>query len=314
MVVIGTALQKRLLDAAREHLGAEGERVVRASAEQTLGTPLEQVHYSQLASLLAAAERAAAPVAGRDVAFAIAADLDTLATDADAGLPGRVIGAVGKRLGPSAEPFLVNICGRADLSLDEIERAQLPALAAAVRKEATLLLGEDVAEGVAQAVQEAGDARPPGLVGRIVDIGRAHAGAEGEALLRDLCHQRLEFELNDIPIAGIGPLARAVEHDGPARFGRVRMAAFVVAAQQATASPAGPLRDKIAALTSRQMGPAAPLFLKKATARHGLPWEAVDYEHIMWLAEVIRAESAPIVGKQAADDLAREVRGFLTKP
>src|SRR4051812_37561535 len=115
MVVIGTALQKRLLDAARDHLGADGEAVVREAAERELTTPLEQVHYSQLPSLVSAAERAAAPIAGRAIAFAMAADLDTLAVDADAGLPGRVIAAVGKRLGPSAEPFLVNICGRANL-------------------------------------------------------------------------------------------------------------------------------------------------------------------------------------------------------
>jgi hypothetical protein len=313
MVVIGTALQKRLLDAAREHLGADGEVVLRETAERELNIPLEQVQYTQLGALVAAAERAAAPIAGRGPAFAMAADLDTLAADADAGLAGRLIGAVGKRLGPSAEPFLANICGRAGLVLDEIERGQLLRLAAAVRTEAAILLGEESAEAVAQAVQEAGEARPPGLVRRLLEIAREHAGDEGEALVRDLC-QRLEFELDEIPIAGIDPLARAVERDGPPRLGKVQTAAFMAAVQRAVVSPATGLRQKVVALTSREMGPAGPLFLKKATAKHGLPFDAVDFEHLMWLAEVIRAESAPIIGKQAADELAREVRGFLTKP
>jgi hypothetical protein len=313
MVVIGTALHKRLLDAAREHLGADGELVLRETAERELNIPLEQVQYVQLGALVAAAERAAAPIAGRGSAFAMAADLDTLAADADAGLAGRLIGAVGKRLGPSAEPFLANICGRAGLVLDEIERGQLPRLAAAVRTEAAILLGEESAEAVAQAVQEAGEARPPGLVRRLLEIAREHAGAEGEPLVRDLC-QRLEFELDEIPVAGIDPLARAVERDGPPRLGKLQTAAFMAAVQQAVVSPATGLRQKVVALTSREMGPAGPLFLKKATAKHGLPFDAVDFEHLMWLAEVIRAESAPIIGKSAADELAREVRGFLTKP
>jgi hypothetical protein len=314
MVVIGAALQKRLLDAAREHLGAESEGVLRDAAERELDVPLEQVHYGQLATLIAAAERAAAPIAGRETAFAMASDFEALAADADAGLAGRLIGAVGKRLGPSAEPFLSNICGRVGLTLEEIERDQLPRLATGVRAEAALLLGADTAELVAQAVQEAGDARPPGLVQQVIAIARDHAGAEGEALVRDLCHQRLELELDEIPIAGIRPLARAVERDGPPRLGRSRTAAFLAAVQRAVISPATALREKIVALTSRQMGPAGPLFLKKATAKQGLPFDAVDYEHLMWLAEVIRAESAPIVGKQVADDLARDVRNLLTKP
>src|SRR3712207_130393 len=194
MVVIGAALQKRLLDAAREHIGADGERLLRETAEREREIPLEKVEYAHLGALMASAERAAAPLAGRGTAFAIAADLDTLAADADAGLAGRLIGAVGKCLGPAAEPFLTNTCSRAGLVLDEIERNQLSQLAAIVRTEAAILLGEDSADAVAQAVQEAGESRPPGLVGRVIDIAREHAGAEGESLVRDLCHQRLELD------------------------------------------------------------------------------------------------------------------------
>ena len=312
MVVIGTALQKRLLDAARQHLGPNGEQILRDAAEQDIGTPLEQVTYAQLPALIDAAERVAAPAAGRDSAFGLAAELDVLHADAGAGLSGRLIGAVGKRLGPSAEPFLTNVCARLGLDLAVLDRTQLSQLAAAARQDAGALLGADTADAVAAAVQEAGNVRPPGLVQRIVDVAREHGGAEGEPLVRDLCHQRLEFELDNIPIQGISPLARAVERDGPARLGKVRTAAFMTAVRQAVASPADTLRAKIVALTNQQVGPAGTIFLKKVSAKHGLPFDAVDYEHIMWLAEVLRAEATPIVGKQAADDLARGVRGFLT--
>jgi hypothetical protein len=32
----------------------------------------------------------------------------------------------------------------------------------------------------------------------------------------------------------------------------------------------------------------------------------------MWLAEVMRTEATPLVGKKGADDMARTIRGFLT--
>ncbi len=312
MVVIGTALQKRLLDTAKQHLGPGGDTILRDAAQSALAIPLEQVTYAQLPALINAAERVSAPAAGRDIAFAIASDLDTLARDAEVGLAGRLVGAVGKRLGPSAEPFLTNICSRLGFPLEEVERAQLPQIASAVRRDAGVLLGPETAEAVAVAVLEAGDARPPGLVSRVLEIAREHGGDAGEKLVRDLCHERLEFELDNIPVAGIGPLARAVERDGPPRLGTVQTAAFMAAVRVAMVSPADDLRAKIIALCNRQIGPAGPVFVKKATAKHGLPFDAVDFEHIMWLAEVLRAEAAPIVGKQGGDDLARGVRAFLT--
>src|SRR5207253_11477108 len=95
-------------------------------------------------------------------------------------------------------------------------------------------------------------------------------------------------------------------------IGAERTGVFLGLAKQAVASPADPLRQKILELARRQIGPAGPDFLKRACTKNGLPFDAVDYEHIMWLAEVIRADAKPLVGQKGADELARGVRAFLT--
>lgn len=312
MVVIGTALQTRLLDTAKRQLGPGGESIVREAAQRAAELPLEQLSYAQLPALLTAIERDAPSVVGRDAAYGLAEDLDALHTDADAGLSGRMIGAVGKRLGPAAEPFLANVCGKLGVSLTGVDRAQLPQIAVAVKAEASVLLGEDTARALAAAVEESRSARPPGLVARIIDLARERAGAEGETFIREICHERLEISLDEVDIDGIALLARAVERDGPARIGAQRTAAFLALARPVLASPSEPLRLKMLELAKKKIGPAGPDFLKRACSKAGLPFEAVDYEHIMWMAEVVRTEATPLVGKKGADELAREVRNFLT--
>jgi hypothetical protein len=312
MVVIGSALQTRLLDAAKRHLGPGGDSALKDAAEHVVGVPLEQVAYAQLPALLSAVERDALLVAGRQTAFAIAEELDRLHVDAEAGLSGRLIGAVGKRLGPSAEPFLTNVCAKLKLHLETIDRGHLPQLADAVRQDAVLLLGPEVAGQLGQAVEEAAGARPVGLSKRVVELATEHAGAQGEPVMRELCHERLEIDLDDLDVDGVSLLARAVERDGPAKFGALCAAKFVAAAKQATVSPADGLRQKVLELAKRSVGPAGPDFVKRSCAKAGVPFEAVDFEHVMWLAEVVRTEAAPLVGKKGADEMARAIRGFLT--
>jgi hypothetical protein len=310
--MIGNALQTRLLDAARRHFGPGGDTLLREAAQRVAGVPLEQVSYAQLPALFAAVETDAAPAAGREVAAAVAADLDQLAVDADAGLSGRLIGTVAKRLGPAAEPFLTTSCARLGIALDTVERSHLPDIAAMVRQDAGLLLGQEVAEQLAAAVEECRAARPPGLVDRVREIAALHAGASGEAALRDLCRRHLEVDLDELDVEGVRLLARAVERDGAAPLGAERVAAFLAAAREAATSPAEGMRAKVIELARDQIGPAGPQFVRRACAKHGLPFEAVDFEHVMWLAEVMRTEAAPLAGKRAADELARGIRGFLT--
>jgi hypothetical protein len=312
MVVIGTALQTRLLDAAKRHLGPDGDTVVREAAHHVVGLPLEQLSYAQLPVLLTAVERDAPLAAGRQLAFSIAEELDQLHDDAEAGLSGRLIGTVGKRLGPSAEPFLANVCAKLTLQLETIDRGHLPQVAAAVRQDAALLLGPEVAAQLGQAVEDAANARPVGLSKRVIEVATERAGAQGEPVIRELCHERLEIDLDDLDVDGVSLLARAVERDGPAKFGALCAAGFMAAAKQASVSPADGLRQKVLDLARRGVGPAGPDFVKRSCARAGLPFDAVDFEHIMWLAEVVRTDATPLVGKKGADEMARTIRGFLT--
>ena len=312
MVVIGTALQNRLMDAARRALGPDAEPMVREAAPRALGVSLEQVTYAQLPQLLAEVERDAPRTAGRQVALSMAEELDRLHTDADLGVSGRLIGAVSKRMGPAAEPFLALVCSRLGVTLAEIDRTHLPQIASAVRQDAAPLLGTETALALAIAVDESRTARPPGLVQRVIDIAVEQVGPDGEALIRALCHDRLEVPLDDLDVDGIALLARAVERDGPERIGALRAASLMTAMKGAITSPAESLRAKLLDLARRQIGPAGPDFVKRACAKHGLPFDAVDFEHIMWLAETMRAEAAPLVGKKGADDLARTFRALLT--
>ena len=78
MVVIGTALQNRLIDAARRALGPDAETLVREAAPRALGVSLEQVTYAQLPQLLAEVERDAPRTMGRQAAQSMAEELDRL--------------------------------------------------------------------------------------------------------------------------------------------------------------------------------------------------------------------------------------------
>ena len=122
----------------------------------------------------------------------------------------------------------------------------------------------------------------------------------------------MEVELEDLDADGIGRLARLVEEEAPAQVGTARAAAFVAAARRSVTSPAEELRRKVLALAQRYVGPVGADFVHEVCEGHGLPFRAVDYEHLMWLAEALRGEAAPLIGRQSADELARGVRTLLT--
>lgn len=313
MVVLGTALQNRLLGVARRELGADGEATVRATAQRTFDRPLDQLTYAELPVLFAAIERQeSSPATGRDAALALATAIDGLRSGCDAGLGAVVVGLVGKRLGSAAEPFLVKICAKLEIRLDSLDRAALPGLADAARRDAAVLLGTDGADAVASAVLDARAVRPADLVAQIAGLAREHLGPDGETIVRAICRERLEAELDEVDVEGLAVLARAVERDAPGRVRDTRAGTFLTAAKLAVASPSEPLRVKISELASREIGPAGPVFVKKACAKHGMPFEAIDFEHIAWFAEVIRGEATPIIGRKTADELAHGIRAFVT--
>lgn len=312
MVFIGTAQQARLFDAARRHLGPGGEALLKEAARTSFALPMEQLTYPHLLALLKNLESAAPASLGTPPAAALAKGLRALGAAPDRGLGARLIAAVAKKLGPAAEPFLETVCTRQGLLIATLDRHDLVPLAQAVKQDATPLLGEETARSLATAVLECGTARGADLAPQCIALATEHLGAEGEAILRSVCRNRLEVELEELSVETLDLLARVVEEEVPARIGRLRAAAFVEAARQAISSPATELREKILLLAKRAVGPVGEQFVQQTCAKNGLPFRAVDYEHLMWLAEVLRSEGAPLLGKQKADDLAREVRGLLT--
>jgi hypothetical protein len=174
------------------------------------------------------------------------------------------------------------------------------------------LLGEEVAGALATAVLGCGAIHPADLAPRVLALVHEHLGAEGVPQVRALSRDRLELELEELDAEGVSLLARVLETDGPAALGAARAAAFVQAARRSIASPAAELRGQVEELTRKYIGPVGGQFLQDVCERHGLPFRAVDYEHLMWLAEALRAEAAPFAGKQGAEELARGVRALLT--
>lgn len=312
MVFIGTAQQARLFDAARRHLGPGGDATFKEAARATFDLPMDQLTYSHLMSVLKNFESSAAATLGRQPAAALAAAIRKLGDGRDTGLGDRLIAAIAKRLGPAAEPFVETVCKRQGLLIATVDKNDLAQLAQAVKQDASLLLGDEAAASLAAAVLECGAGRNPDLAPKCIALAAEHLGADGEAMVRSVCRNRLEVELEDLSTETLDLLARIVEEDLPVRVGAARAAAFVEAAKQSISSPATELREKILLFAKRAIGPVGEQFVQQTCAKNGLPFRAVDYEHLMWLAEILRSEGAPILGKQKADDLAREVRGLLT--
>jgi hypothetical protein len=314
MVELAIALQQRLLEAAKRELGPGGDALLRDIAQRSLGCPIEQISYVQLPALLTAIEREGPRAAGTASTAALAAELDRLRVHADADLGERLVRTMAQRLGPAAEPCLAYICSRLGLSLGHLDRTQLPLIAAVVEKDGSALLGPATARTVAAATEQARRMRPPGLVILLGEIAMEQAGPEGPRIVQEICRAHLSIELDEVDIEGIALLARAVERDGPERIGAARTAAFLSAMRHAVTDPGDALRARLLELATGHLGPAAPVFLKRVCAARGLPFEAVSYEHLMWLADVLQEEMAPVVGAGQAADFANGVRGLLPNP
>jgi hypothetical protein len=312
MVFIGTAQQARLFDAARRHLGSGGDATFKEVARTAFDLPMDQLTYAHLMTLLKNLEGSSAATLGRQPAFALAAAIRQLGGAPDTGLGDRLIAAIAKRLGPAAEPFIETVCKRQGLLIATLDKNDLVPLAQAVKQDAALLLGEDAASSLAAAVLECGTGHNPDLAPKCIALATEHLGPDGEAMVRSVCRNRLEVELEELSTETLDLLARIVEEEMPARIGAARAAAFVDAAKQSISSPATELREKILLFARRAVGPVGEQFVQQTCAKNGLPFRAVDYEHLMWLAEILRGEGTPLLGKQKADDLAREVRGLLT--
>lgn len=312
MVAISSALQHRIIKAAETHLGPQADEFVRDVCRNRLDTPFEALEFTRINALLKAIEQDAGEVLGCRTAEALAEAILQIKADVEAGLAGRLIGSLARVMGPAAEPFMRNVCQKSGTSLDAVTRDALPALARTAKTEALPLLGEETAGAVEHVIARAATARPPAMLAGILAAARDCLGARGEEILRQLCRSRLETDLDEIEPEALALLADAIRVQSVDLIGSANAAAFAQAVAAALMSPNVALRGRLAETARKYVGPAGEDFLRRSCRRAGMPWEAVDVEHMMWLAEVVRTESTALIGKKQADDFARVVRGFLT--
>jgi hypothetical protein len=301
---IGNDLRRRLLEAARRELGQDGDSILREITERSLNVPFEEITYAELPHLLIAVHQGAPALAGRTPARDTARALDLLHVELEMEMQGRLIERLSESLGPAAEPFIVNVCAGIGLEYGQVTVPQLPLVAAAAERAGTIF-GPVLARSLAVTVGSAG--AMPGVAERVAVIATEQLGAEGDALIRDLCRVRLEKDLTEIQFDDLASLSRAVESDGPLRIGTTRTAAFITAARFAAVNPTNSARAPLVQVMNREMGPAGEVFLKKSCSRHGLPIEVVCYEHMPWLAGVLRQEAEPLLGARGAERLALAV-------
>lgn len=312
MVFISAEAGGRLDEVAKRELGPRGDHLLHETVQEHFGVPFARLSYAQFPKLLKAVQADAAALVGVEPAQLLAADLVELHRTAEAGFTGRIVAATAKRMGDAAEPFLDTVCARLGVLLPTVDKGTLSLLAEAVQESAQTLLGAETARALGAALLEAGNGRLADLPGQVSGLATARLGNSGEMIIRRLCRERMEIELDDVTVEAVRPLAAVVERDGAAMVGAVRVAPFVQAAQLAILSPTDSLRRKVGELTTRRMGPAGGDFVKEACARNGLPYQCLDYEHLMWFAEVLRAVAMPLMGKKGADELARDIRELLT--
>ncbi len=298
---IAEDLRRRLLEAARRELGPDGDSILCDITELALNIPFEEITYAELPHLLIAVHQGAPALAGRDPADDLVRALDALHIDLEDELRRRLVDTLSASLGPAAEPFIVNVCAGIDLDFQQVAVSQLPLVAAATER-AGAIFGPALAQSLAATVDGARSA--PGVAERVDQIATGRLGPEGDAMIRDLCRERLGKDLNDLQVDDIAVLIQVVEADGPLRIGTMRTAAFITAARFAVVNPTHSVRTSLVQVVNREMGPAGEVFLKKTCSKHGLPFEAVCTEHLPWLAGILRREAAPLLGDSGAERLA----------
>lgn len=311
MVAIAAGIQTRILEAAERHLGPSADEIVRDVCRTRLDTPFEKLEYHQLGPLVRSVEADAAAVL-QQRADGLSVDIRQLQGDIEAGVPGRLVNSVARLLGASAEVFMRNVCHRLGFELELVDKSRLSTVAREASIEAAPVFGDDTAEALRGAIERAATVRPAGMEASVIEAATRHFGPKGEKFIREMCRSKLEIDLDEIEPDCLGLLADAIAAEAAGMINSAGAAAFTHAVGLALISPNAALRARIVETARKYIGPAAEDFLRRSCKKSGMPWDAIDYEHMMWLAEVVRAESFPLIGKKSADDFARIVRSFLT--
>jgi hypothetical protein len=207
------------------------------------------------------------------------------------------------------------VAAKLDVSLEQIDQADLARLIDAIEAEARAFIGDEAAESLVASLRPLQSVpSTSGTATRIRGFARAHAGPGGERILNEVCRETLGIDLKALSDDRLAELADGVRREAPRRIGAVRTSAFLEAARAAVTEPGAELRTSVFALVTRLLGPAGPILIEEACAKHGLPVDALTYEHLMWLAGALDAEASPSLQARDAAGLGDGLRAFLTGP
>lgn len=312
MVFLGSAVQYRIQDAVKRQAGPDAERLLLDTALDLFDRPLDRLTYAEVALLLTTVERYAPERLGTQRVAAFVRDFDRLQQQIERGLADRLLGIVSRYTGAKAPALLTAAGERLGYPWESTTTDHLAEPADALAIEATALLADGVIETLAEAVRTAGAIQPADLSFRLIALATQHLGMDGESAIRRICQSRLEVDLEDVSAVGLSVLRAAILRDGATTFGERPATLMVTATRAAITSPAASLRETLRQIAARDLGPAGPDVIARACAARGLPFEALDHEHLMLVAEAMRLEAAPLIGRKAADQLAGRVRRLLT--
>ena len=312
MVTLSATAQKRLRDVTIRHFGATGEELLGRALSRITDAPLKTLAYSQVAPLVRAMEEEAAAFWASGQSTALAAALGRRLDGFEQELFDRLEARLRRYLGHAARDLLITVCNRNGLSREDIRRGQIEPLIDTVAHDVEGLFGEDGAAMVRDALLLGLSPQPHELTAAVDALAGEHLGPDGAKVLRELCHSHLEMELEDMDIGAVRRLAQVIERGGLELGSDARISAFETDARTVLSCGSRPLQARIKDFAIRAVGPAGPDLLRNAAARNGLPYEAIEPEHLMWLAEVLRTEVGKVMGKKSGDELARQLRALLT--
>lgn len=309
MVSLTPTTQSRLAELARHHLGNEWPAVFHQASVDAGAVGFDKLAYLEVPRFLVAIHHLSAALMGRETAARVLEVLRPLAGAASP--PEDPVVALTAVLGPSASVIYTTLTAKAGVNPDDWSQEARQKLACAAQEHIAGLLGEPVAKQMAEVLDPPANIRsmlPKGTVVRAVEA----LGEEVAVQVTALCKRELRRPLDDLDAAGVTDLIRVIGAEGARGFGEENAARFVATLRQAMGGASPRLQAQLVDLIAEYLGPMAREFLEDVCLQHGVPLTMLDFEHLMWLAEVLRAEAGALVGNADADRLARSVRALVT--
>ena len=308
MVQLSVLARGRLLAAARAELGPAGEQRVREATARGLSTTLEQLTYRHLPALFRAVEQAPAAQSGSFDAFAAA--LRSLQRPAARDYPRETLAAMTALAGVAAEPMLRRACASCGLSIEKIDRTRLTDVADSVRNDATGMFGDEIAGLLAGAISALATDQPERASPQVRELAREHLGANGEATVERLAREHLHLSLDELTTVHLSALADSCRTATAVEVDSERVRGFGRAAWMAITKPSAPLRERVLQIVVAAIGPFGADFVKDACKSHGLPFDGLDEDLLVWFTDMIYEEARAFASADVSERLRNTLRGF----